>query len=357
MVDFDTKKSEFNAFFESNRTLFESAIKSFRTLLSLLLSDQPEFSAPEVLGRVKDRQECIKKFERKYLKALEEKQSDYVIQDYLTDIVGLRVVCDYESDIEHIATRLKGEFEILEETNKSEEIEGQEDAFGYKGLHLDMRMNAARTNLPEYRRFKDLRFELQIRTVVQDAWSGLDHKIKYKKKIPILLRRRINRLAALFELADQEFENIRDDTRKYEANPTLQGGGLEGGGDHTSVSGSTPPLDAFQFSRFAKVKFPLYPFDGVKIDGFVSELLDLIPAIGIKDLERYYDDGIQVVSEYVNYQKGERGNSLNPFTQIRHLIYLANKEDHKAILFNLQRGAFDDWLTRRTAGVKSMGSC
>ena len=48
-------------------------------------------------------------------------------------------------------------------------------------------------------------FELQIRTIIQDSWSVLDHKIKYKKSIPGQLKRRINVLSALFELADREF--------------------------------------------------------------------------------------------------------------------------------------------------------
>jgi putative GTP pyrophosphokinase len=37
----------------------------------------------------------------------------------------------------------------------------------------------------------------------------LDHKIKYKKSIPHKLKRRINRLSALFEIADDEFLRIK----------------------------------------------------------------------------------------------------------------------------------------------------
>ena len=55
-------------------------------------------------------------------------------------------------------------------------------------------------------------FEVQIRSLIQDAWSVLDHKIKYKKSIPIDLKRRINILSALFELADREFKEIRNAT-------------------------------------------------------------------------------------------------------------------------------------------------
>ena len=64
----------------------------------------------------------------------------------------------------------------------------------------------------EYQRYSNLRFEVQIRTIIQDAWSVLDHKIKYKKSIPLNMKRRINTLAALFELADREFFSIRQET-------------------------------------------------------------------------------------------------------------------------------------------------
>ena len=83
------------------------------------------------------------------------------------------------------------------------EIEETESEFGYKGLHLDLKLDDERKILPEYVGFGDQQFEVQIRTIVQDAWSEVDHKLKYKKEIPSDIKRRIYRLAALFELADQ----------------------------------------------------------------------------------------------------------------------------------------------------------
>ena len=70
----------------------------------------------------------------------------------------------------------------------------------------------------EAEKFKNIRIELQIRTVIQDAWSILDHKIKYKNSIPQKLKRRINRLSALFEIADEEFLNIQKE-KKQSLNP------------------------------------------------------------------------------------------------------------------------------------------
>ena len=140
-------------------------------------------------------------------------------------------------------------------------------------MHLDLKIQGNRAVLVEYARFRDLSFELQIRTTVQDSWSVLDHKIKYKRNIPDSLRRRINRLAALFELADQEFVDIRDETLNLEAS-------IKGSGEvliRSALLVSSPPtldseLNAFSFSRIAERHFQNYIFDGVKIDGFVGEL-------------------------------------------------------------------------------------
>ncbi len=97
-------------------------------------------------------------------------------------------------------------------TNKIAQVEGTENSFGYKGLHLDLKLNSDRLNFPEYGVYGKVPFELQMRTVVQYSWIILDHKIKYKKSIPGRLKRRINTLAALFELADREFREVRDAT-------------------------------------------------------------------------------------------------------------------------------------------------
>ena len=69
-------------------------------------------------------------------------------------------------------------------------MEAKDDSFGYKGLHVDLKLKSPRTGMKEYKRYSDLRFEVQIRTIIQDAWSVLDHKIKYKKSIPTSMKRK-----------------------------------------------------------------------------------------------------------------------------------------------------------------------
>jgi ppGpp synthetase/RelA/SpoT-type nucleotidyltranferase len=206
---FEKAKTTFRSEYEVRLPVLKSAEKAFRNLVALLLTDK-DFSEPKVISRVKDRTECVSKFDRKYRASLEKKGAEYAIIDHISDIVGLRLVCLYEDEIEKIEEVLRGEFDVIDRTDKTKEIEETISSFGYKGVHLDVKLSDNRSSLPEYAKFADLRFEIQIRTIVQDGWSEIDHKIKYKKETPDSIQRRIASLAALFEMADREFQTIRD---------------------------------------------------------------------------------------------------------------------------------------------------
>ena len=211
-LDFEREEARFHAFHEQNLQRLQEACASFVTLITALLSASGQVDVAKVEGRVKDESECIQKFTRKYRPALEESNQPYEIAPYISDLIGVRVVCLYEDELEKVAQLVRTHFEVMEVTDKVAAVEGTEASFGYKGLHLDLRLNATQRALPEHAACAGHSFELQVRTIIQDSWSVLDHKIKYKKSIPGQLKRRINVLSALFELADREFRQIRDAT-------------------------------------------------------------------------------------------------------------------------------------------------
>jgi ppGpp synthetase/RelA/SpoT-type nucleotidyltranferase len=338
-LDFDKEKSDFRDYYNNNITRFANAVDSYRTVFSLLLSDRDQFQTPVVEGRVKDREECIQKFSRKYQKACEESKCDYIIKDYISDLIGIRIICHYESDVQHIRQLISENFTIIEETNKSSSIETHEDTFGYKGLHLDVKLKDDRERLPEYRRIADLKFEVQVRTIIQDAWSVLDHKIKYKKTVPHQIKRRINRLAALFELADQEFEHIYKETHTLEQH-------VKSAASIPKInSSSSEPIDAFNFLEMVTPHFPGYDFEPRKIDGFVQELIEVNQSIQTSDIKTALIEFGQKLVDYKTYQQATYLNRLNPYTTIRHALYLKDKQLYSALLFDLQRNNFDTWLS------------
>lgn len=346
-LNFEQEKTNFRDYYNNNQSLLEGACSSYKTLVSLLLADNDGFPNPVVTGRVKNREECISKFALKYQKQCEEKQEPYEIKDYITDIVGVRVVCLYESDINLIRNILEQNFEVVDVTDKITSIESNDDTFGYKGLHLDLKISKERSDLPEYKRFVNQPFEVQIRTTVQDAWSVLDHKIKYKKTIPQVLKRRINRMAALFELADQEFQNIRDETAELEKQSQTE---MADADKPTKPESEIAKLTPFTFMPVAEKTFPTYRFESYKVDGFVHELTEINPLITSKDLENAIDDNRKTIEDYCQYQMDTLLNRLNPYTTIRHYLYLHDQNKYQKILFDLQRTNFDKWLIETRNG-------
>jgi ppGpp synthetase/RelA/SpoT-type nucleotidyltranferase len=126
----------------------------------------------------------------------------------LDDLAGVRVVCLYSSDIPNVIEIIRKEFEIVQEIDKREELETNK--FGYIGNHFIIHLGANYSGA-RYDDLRTLRCEIQVRTVVQDAWSIIQHHMVYKKEsqVPSNLIRKLNGLAGLFETVDDQFEFIR----------------------------------------------------------------------------------------------------------------------------------------------------
>ena len=69
----------------------------------------------------------------------------------------------------------------------------------------------------EYSAYKDIIFELQIRTTLQHSWAEIEHGLGYKSQyeIPKDIRRRLTRLSASLELLDEEFVHIAKEVDEY----------------------------------------------------------------------------------------------------------------------------------------------
>ncbi|MEU6448434.1 RelA/SpoT domain-containing protein [Streptomyces sp. NPDC046979] len=163
----------------------------------------------QIDGRAKDVASFSEKMNRK-----KGKYEDPLAE--ITDLVGLRVITYYIEDVDEVAELIYREFKVLEEHSGDKASELADDQFGYTSFHLIFELADSRKPLPEWRAFADFRAEIQIRTALQHAWAAVNHKIDYKKshEVPRQLRRRLFRLSALFELADEEFSHIKEESRK-----------------------------------------------------------------------------------------------------------------------------------------------
>jgi putative GTP pyrophosphokinase len=347
-LDFDTEKAAFLAAYDRDLPLLEEARASFIALLTALVTHAGNIQVAKIDGRIKDREECIRKFSRKYRAALEESSTAYEITPYITDLIGIRIVCLYEDELDLVADVVRSHFEVIEISNRVAAVEKTESSFGYKGLHMDLRLNATRAPLPEYAAYAPFRFELQVRTVIQDSWSVLDHKIKYKKSIPNALKRRINVLSALFELADREFKQIRDATEAAlrEAPDETSGASLlQNPEKQERPSTTSSELNAFTFLKIANHFFKDFEFEPHKVDGFVQGIRDWSPDITRVSFNDLLKDHITTVKKYkLAYEEKNPGAKFNAYTVIRHCLYLGDKTKFRRALTKVSREAFEVWL-------------
>jgi len=128
----------------------------------------------------------------------------------LTDLSGLRVIAYYQDDADLIGELIKSEFIIDSHNSVEHSPDGAE--FGYRSTHYVVRLTDKRAHLLEWAGLNGFEAEIQVRTVLQHAWAAISHKLQYKREedIPKQLRRKLFRLSALFELADDEFISLRD---------------------------------------------------------------------------------------------------------------------------------------------------
>lgn len=349
-LDFGQEKIVFRKFYDSNQKHFADARNVYIRIISSLIKRFDVGEVTKIEGRVKDREECIKKFHRKYQRKLEADEQPYEIRDFISDLIGIRIVCLYEDQISVVSELLQRHFKILDVTDKISAVESTEDSFGYKGLHMDLALNDKTASQPKYLPFLDLSFEVQIRSLIQDAWSVLDHKIKYKRSIPNDLKRRINILSALFELADREFKEIRNATTELMQQATVAP--VSDPGDDSpettgqaTLAASAKTVNAFNFHRVAGHFFRDFEFEDYKVDDFVQDILKLDSGFQKSDLHRCLIENLKTVKDYRDHFMAENPDkTFSPYTAIRHCLYLYDQETFGRIVSRGARERFAGWL-------------
>lgn len=156
--------------------------------------------------RIKDLTSFIEKTERKkYNSPFEE----------IEDICGIRIICYYQSDVEKIVKIISNEFEIIENQDKEELL--NDDQFGYRSTHFIAKIKKEWLSTPNYKGLENLKAEIQVRTILMHAWAEIEHKLAYKSKtqIPKQFKRKLFRMSAKLEEADEQFEDLKKSISDY----------------------------------------------------------------------------------------------------------------------------------------------
>ncbi|GHV82203.1 (p)ppGpp synthetase [Spirochaetia bacterium] len=180
--------------------------RDIETQLEQVLRQLP--SHISIKARVKDFYSYYKKLLRLLRQVTETKSLKEPASVTITDLIGIRVVCPFIEDLPQVEEVIQQSFEVIEVERKGSNQTFKE--FGYQSTHLLIKIPP---EIAEKRGFADCDVaEIQIRTILQDAWAEVEHELVYKAEFTPFdepLKRKLAAVNASLSLADIIFQEIK----------------------------------------------------------------------------------------------------------------------------------------------------
>lgn len=189
---------ELVAHYRARRHHYEQLVEVVTHVLSRSLS------GVAITGRTKEPDSLAEKIVRKGYRKLEQ----------ATDLAGARVVHSYESEFAAIDAAISANFILQEKVNKSNLL--GVDKMGYRGVNYIVTLGGHNSDARSDG-IRDLHCEIQVRTILEDAWARIEHGLVYKseKAVPARLQRDIRNVASLLEIAQRVFDTVREGRDAY----------------------------------------------------------------------------------------------------------------------------------------------
>ena len=191
------------------KSYFKSAIQTVENKLSIMneeyFAEYGRKPIQMITSRVKKEQSIIDKMKRHGY----ELTMDNAVRR-LYDIAGVRAICAFEHDVYHMAEVLL-QHEDIHLHHRKDFIQTPKES-GYRSLHLLISM-------PIYLAAgkRDVRMEVQLRTITMDFWASMEHELRYKQKIafPEELNQEILECADLSAALDERMGKLQRNLTAY----------------------------------------------------------------------------------------------------------------------------------------------
>ena len=131
----------------------------------------------------------------------------------VTDVIAMRIVCPFLEDVALAERCMRSQFHVSEIDRKGAEFSVRE--FGYESVHCLIRVPD--DLLDSFHLAGPFECEVQIRTLLQDAWAEVEHELVYKAEYTPFdesVKRKLAALNANLSLSDITFQEIRDYQRR-----------------------------------------------------------------------------------------------------------------------------------------------
>ena len=195
---------------------YRCAILEVETKFNVLdesLSVQLERNPIEsIKSRVKSVESLLRKMRRKNVPL-----NLSAIEENIHDIAGVRVICSFPDDIYELADAFLAQDDIT--LIKRKDYIKDPKPSGYRSLHLIVEIPIF---LKDGKR--NMKVEVQFRTIAMDFWASLEHKLHYKHDLPPerakVLADELRNCAEQIELLDMRMQAVRNEIVTYnEENP------------------------------------------------------------------------------------------------------------------------------------------
>lgn len=188
---------------------YNFALKRLKTELDILIDEYKFNNGYNPVEHIKSRIKTFDSIKNKLNKKDLDFTTDNIIRN-VHDVVGIRIVCSFLSDVYEIVNIIKSSKEFIVK-DESDYIKNPKDT-GYSSYHLNVLVPIHLFDRVEY-----VEAEIQIRTVAMDCWASLDHKLSYKlpEDVPDELRISMARRAREIRDLDKSVQHLYKIVKEY----------------------------------------------------------------------------------------------------------------------------------------------
>ncbi len=191
--------------------IYNAALKQIETKIEILNEEFQHVHSynpiEHIKSRVKTPESIVKKLKRQGREVNLENMVEYV-----NDIAGIRVICSFTSDIYTIAEIIGKQKDVKVISIKDYLVNPKRS--GYMSYHMIV-------STPVYLsdRTVDAKVEIQIRTVAQDFWASLEHKMNYKFEgnAPAHMKKELVECAEIVAKLDETMLQLNEEVQNYSA--------------------------------------------------------------------------------------------------------------------------------------------